>query len=102
MRLTLALALLASPAFADTPNVPPCAPHDTMAEVLGQRYGEGRVAVALGTAPSGSGTVLLEWWANPETGTWSMTMMVPDGPACMVAYGTAWEAHDDYPVGEPA
>jgi len=89
-RLILALALLASPAAAQTA----CAPHADMAALLAERWGETREWVALDRAGQ-----MVEGWAS-DAGTWTVTVTTPaDLRACIVAAGIAYE---EEPEGDPA
>jgi hypothetical protein len=63
-----------------------CAPRDVVVDRLAQRYGETRHAVGLGA----SGT-MMEMFAAPETGTWTITVTFARGITCLVASGRAFE-----------
>jgi hypothetical protein len=52
--------------------------------VLSERYGERVVAAGL------SAGIVFEVHANPDTGTWTMAAVQPDGGACVVAVGSDW------------
>jgi hypothetical protein len=90
MRAALLLAL-----FAASPAGAVCADREAMAGRLAAGWHETRQSVGL----SASGAVL-ETYANPETGTWTITMTTPGGPTCIVAAGEAWEADEPAPKGE--
>ena len=94
----LALPLFAA-LCAATPAVaaPQCAPRPQVLEVLADRYGEGRRAIGL--AADGS---VMEIFAS-ASGTWSLTVTLPDGRTCLVASGSAFEAMDETPpAGTPS
>lgn len=74
-----------SPALAE-PDAPRCGPRPQVMDILTDGYGEGRRAT--GRAADGS---VMELLAAP-TGTWSLTVTLPDGTTCLVASGTAFEA----------
>lgn len=40
-------------------------------------------------------------FANPETGTWSLLVIRPDGAACLVIGGTGFQEAPPAPKGEP-
>lgn len=64
---------------------PSCARRDRMLAALGRRWGERLVSSAI----TGAGA-LLEVLATPDGATWSIIVTVPDGPTCLVSYGTDW------------
>ncbi len=64
-----------------------CAPHEVVVERLASGYGESRQAIALAADNS-----VLEVFASPETGTWTITVTNPGGPTCLVASGHSYEA----------
>ena len=76
------LALLPTPATAGT-----CAPHDEVTARLAEFFGEYRQAIGL----TGSG-LMMEIFAASVTGTWTIVVTRPDGLACLVAAGEAFEA----------
>lgn len=91
--LPLAVALLPLPAFAT------CSEHDALQARLASGWGESRQSIGL----AGNGTVL-ETFANPDTGTWTIAVTRPGGPTCIVAAGEHWEALEEPlpPGGEGA
>jgi hypothetical protein len=64
-----------------------CDHYPTLAERLASEFGE--MPLARGLDWRGS---IAEWWANPETGTWSLVTLSPQGYACIPAHGTSYEA----------
>jgi hypothetical protein len=64
-----------------------CRPYPMLVEVLADQYGE--MPLARGLDWRGR---LAEWWGNPETGTWSLVTLGPDGLACIPAHGDMYEA----------
>lgn len=51
------------------------------------------------------GGQLVQTFANLETGTWTLVLFVPNGPACIMAAGTDWEAIEyvaPAPKGRPS
>jgi hypothetical protein len=66
-----------------------CNSHQAVAERLFEGYGEYPVSVAIG-----AGGVLVETWANLETGSWSITVTEPGGLTCLVASGELFQLVD--------
>jgi cation diffusion facilitator CzcD-associated flavoprotein CzcO len=81
--LVIGAALLAGPVAAQSAN---CAPHAVVLEQLADRYGESRQTIAIGANNS-----VVETWANPDSGSWTITITAPGGPTCLVASGHAFE-----------
>ena len=81
----LAFLLSAGAAAAQT-----CSDHETMVRHLAEGWGESRVSVALD-----AGNSMVEVFASPETGTWTMTVTRPGGPTCMIASGHAFESIEE-------
>jgi hypothetical protein len=90
----VAFIALAAPAFAD--EQPKCGPRESQTAFLTEKFGESQIG--RGLAMEG----LVEMWANPETGTWTVTVTAPDGTMCGVAAGLMFEAVPLPPQGEPA
>ena len=85
----LALALLTPvAAVAQGQN---CGQRDAVVERLASKYGESRQSI--GMAPQGR---VVEVFASLETGTWTITVTMPNGTMCLVASGQSFE-----PVNEP-
>lgn len=91
-RLTLlslgigAMLLAVNHAFAQgsTQN---CGPRDRVLATLADRYGETRQSIGLG-----GNNQVVEVFASLETGTWSITVTLPNGMTCLVASGQSYEA----------
>ncbi len=64
-----------------------CAPRQMVLEQLADKYGETRQSIGLGT-----NNAVVEIFASPETGTWTITVTTPDGQTCLVASGQSFEA----------
>ncbi|MCW1919686.1 hypothetical protein NX862_13060 [Rhodobacter sp. KR11] len=76
----------------------PCAPHDTIAGALSDQYGES--AHAMGLAED---STVMELYAAPQTGTWTLTVTMPNGVTCLVATGKNFETIQPTQVkGDPA
>ena len=64
-----------------------CTARAVMVEKLNERFGESRQSVGL--TPGGQA---IEMFAHPETGTWTILLISPNGTSCMMASGHAYEA----------
>jgi hypothetical protein len=87
--LAAAAALFATTAAAETaPQAvqAPCKPWREVAQYLGEHYAEHPIAVGLQSDGS-----LLQVFAAPTTSTWTLVSMRPDGMACLIGAGKAWE-----------
>lgn len=73
-----------------------CAAHAQVVERLAERYGESRQSIGLGSDNS-----MVEMFASPETGTWTITITRPGGPTCLVAAGQAYQhVNEPLPVDD--
>lgn len=63
-----------------------CGPRDAVLERLSGHYGESRRGMGLG-----SNNGIVEVFASDETGTWTITVTMPDGRMCLVASGESYE-----------
>lgn len=57
---------------------------------LAEGYGETRQSIGLGADNS-----VIEVFASEETGTWTITVTLPNGMTCLVASGLAYEELDE-------
>ena len=89
--LTLAFALAFLSIFFAEPvhAAPQCDMRDNVLVLLADRYGE--QPVAMGVAGQAA---VMEMFANDATGTWSLTMTLPDGMMCLMASGTDYITMD--------
>lgn len=71
-----------------------CDYYPALAEVLAGQYGE--MPLERGLDWRGQ---LVEWWGNPETGTWSLVTLAPSGMACIPAHGQMYEPVRPEPQG---
>ncbi len=62
---------------------------ESVLERLTSKFGESRQSVGLG-----SNNTMIEVFASPETGTWTVLMSRADGFACVIASGTDWHQRD--------
>lgn len=95
----LSFGLAAALAAADIAHsAPQCDSREAVTGLLAERYSETRPAVGI----AGQGAVM-ELYAA-ETGTWSITMTLPDGTMCLMASGSNYETvSEDLPAkGNPA
>ncbi|KPP84162.1 MAG: hypothetical protein HLUCCA08_01490 [Rhodobacteraceae bacterium HLUCCA08] len=83
LSLAAAALALAAPAQANPRN---CAPHEAVVAHLADGFGESRQSIGLA-----SNNMVVEVFASPETGTWTITMTAPGGLTCMVAAGEAFQ-----------
>ena len=82
--LTLAMAIgLPAASLAQGQN---CGKRDSVVERLSAKYGESRQSI--GMAPKGR---VVEVYASLETGTWTITVTMPNGITCLVASGQSFE-----------
>lgn len=91
-----AMLLATQYAFAQTNNNSNngnCAPRDRVIERLSITYGETRQSIGVG-----SNNAVVEVFASPDTGTWTITVTLPTGLTCLVASGQGYEALAEAPV----
>jgi hypothetical protein len=91
-------ALLAAtgPAFPQTAGN--CAMRQNVIDRLASTYGETRQSIGLG-----ANNQVVEVFASPETGTWTITVTNPNGLTCLVASGQAYEdVATETVAGDPA
>ena len=67
-----------------TPNY--CAARDVVTEQLATHFGEVRQAQGLAREDQ-----LIEVYASPDTGSWTITVTYADGTTCLVAAGQAYQ-----------
>ncbi len=84
----LAMTVLApTGAFAQNQN---CGNRELVVDRLTTKYGESRQSI--GIAPQGR---VVEVFASIETGTWTITITMPNGITCLVASGQSFETLDE-------
>ena len=71
-----------------------CAPRSIVTQRLSEQYGEAPKIEAYNEIG------VLEFWSNPETGTWSFTGTSPDGTTCVLSVGEGYFQHPERPQGE--
>lgn len=67
-----------------------CAARDTVVNHLASGFGESRQSIGLG-----ANNAVVETFASLETGTWTITVTMPNGMTCVVASGQAFEALEE-------
>ena len=88
IRIALLLTILLAPALAEAQGR--CGPRADVLRMVQKKYGEklvGRGVVR--------GRSVVEFWSNPETGTWSFTSTPMRGAGaitCLMAAGHGWKA----------
>lgn len=63
-----------------------CASRDLVVERLAQKYGESRQALGLGSQGA-----MVEIFASEDSGSWTITVTMPNGSTCLMATGQAYE-----------
>ncbi|WP_170327180.1 hypothetical protein [Ruegeria arenilitoris] len=63
-----------------------CAPREDVVKRLAETYGETRRGI--GIARQGA---VMEVYASDQTGSWTITVTLPDGMTCLIATGQAFE-----------
>ena len=92
--LAAALAVSLGVSAAHAQNIQ-CFPYEAIEERLVQNFGE---------QPQGRGIesrngFMLTIWANPDTGTFTVTVTRPDDLTCIVSHGSDWGAARLVPMG---
>jgi len=77
------LGTIALPARAQPQN---CAPREVVVDRLADRFGETRHSMGLG-----ANNAMVEVFASPISGTWTITVTTAQGITCLVASGQAFE-----------
>lgn len=87
------MALFSGPAAAEAN----CAPRIEVMEHQANQYGESRRSIGLMES-----SALVEVFASVETGTWTITITLPDGRTCPIAAGQAFEVFEqNHKLGDP-
>ncbi len=63
-----------------------CANREKVLDRLSKSYGETRQSIGLG-----ANNAVVEVFASDETGTWTITVTMPNGRTCLIASGQAFE-----------
>jgi hypothetical protein len=92
----LAMLLLSGlPADAREGAGPACGPREAVIGRLAARFGETRRGLGLAEARTGRGGGVVEIFASDATGSWTVTLTLPDGRTCLIASGRHWEDRMD-------
>ena len=67
-------------------SAPQCDSREAVTALLADRYGETRRSIGI----AGQAAVM-ELFASDATGTWSITLTLPDGRMCLMASGSNYE-----------
>lgn len=67
-----------------------CAARETVVNHLAEGYGESRQSIGLG-----ANNAVVETFASTDTGTWTITVTMPNGMTCVVASGQAYETLEE-------
>jgi len=86
------IALPAAPAGAQMV----CGQRADMVRQLGEKYGETRRSMGLA-----EGRGVVELYASEETGSWTILMTSPQGIACLMAAGQAFQIEPVKAAGNP-
>lgn len=86
--IAAAVGVISTPALAQQQQN--CGIRDTVVERLASKYGESRQSI--GMAAKGR---VVEVFASQETGTWTITITMPNGMMCLVASGESYENLDE-------
>ena len=82
----LVLGVMSTSAAQAQQNSRNCAPREAVVDRLADGYGESRQSMGLG-----ANNQVVEIFASAETGTWTITVTMPNGLTCLVASGQAFE-----------
>ncbi len=63
-----------------------CGPHDTVAAALAKQFGEQSHAMGLAQDDT-----VMELYASAQSGTWTLTVTLPNGLTCLVTAGGNFE-----------
>jgi len=89
--LGIGAVITAVPAHADN-----CALRDQVVTRLQAQYSEQLTAGGINS--TASKTTVVEVWASPETGTFTVMLTNAQGLSCIVATGTDWYAQNNEPL----
>lgn len=86
VKMTMGLGIMVLAAQQLQAQAANCAPREDMLGRLADTYGETRKG--FGIARQGA---VMELFAADDTGTWTITVTLPDGTTCLIASGQAYE-----------
>ena len=79
-------AVFLTATLAQAQTMQHCSTRDLVVERLASKYGESRQALGLGTQGA-----VVEIFASEESGSWTITVTMPNGSTCLMATGQAFE-----------
>ncbi len=92
------IALPAAPAWAQMVRAQMvCGKRADIVRQLGEKYGETRRSMGLA-----DGRGVVELYASEETGSWTILITSPQGIACLMAAGQAFQIEPVKAAGNPA
>ncbi|NVO56548.1 hypothetical protein HW561_12190 [Rhodobacteraceae bacterium B1Z28] len=99
IKMTMGLGIMALAAQNVQAQTRNCAPRADVLERLAGTFGETRKGIGL--ARRGA---VMEVLASDQTGSWTITVTLPDGMTCLVATGQSYETliETQPPAGEDA
>jgi hypothetical protein len=83
---TAAGATWAGSPESETQQIGPCSSREAITQSLAEEYHE--APVSLGVMANGN---VLQVFASPDTGTWTIISIAPSGLSCVLAAGQSWE-----------
>ncbi|KUJ73810.1 hypothetical protein AVO45_14455 [Ruegeria marisrubri] len=86
LKMTMGLGIMVLAAQQVQAQTPNCAPRPDVLQRLAETYGETRRGI--GMARQGA---VMEVFASDDTGTWTITVTLPNGLTCLLAAGEAYE-----------
>lgn len=86
VRAAFAIGLAAGTPAAEAETRTACAERKSVVARLADRYGETLQSIGLQ-----SNSAVIEVYASPDTGTWTILMTRPDGISCLIASGDMWQ-----------
>lgn len=87
LTLTTGISLVALTApMANAQAARHCAERDQVVARLADKYGESRQALGLGAQGA-----MVEIFASESSGSWTITITMPNGATCLMATGQAFE-----------
>lgn len=95
--LTLALSLTLALTPRASAQEPVCYAHDSLAELLDERFTESRVAAGLEVSGR-----LVQLYTSADSASWTMVITTPAGESCVIAVGEHWQELKLPAAGEPA
>ncbi len=90
LKMTIGLGIMVLAAQQVQAQARKCAPRADVLQRLAESYGETRRGIGI----SRQGAVM-ELFASDQSGSWTITVTLPDGMTCLVASGRAYEQMAD-------